>query len=513
MKRKRKILFLNALFFLVAPFFFSPPSQGMTYFFVDSDWNGSKTGSEKTPWKYLDASAWAKINGALQGDDVTVYFSAREAKLDVDDTYDVDGDRIQDGIELNNRSDAGNHYLILDGGSKYNTNDLSPAWQSYVGASKCKIRFINSQNTSHVKRSRVVIDGFRIEQNSRGKAVAICGDEWTVRNCDIYNTLGASDGPLVFIVSTADGAHEGSNSYCEASRGINIENNRIHDSYGELIYVGGAGCSQYDASGEIYCAGFPSHSDITIKKNTIYNGGRYGAEGDGIDLKAGLTNVTITGNEIVNTGPSARAIVTQGQKRSGQNQNYIIEKNYIHDCTRLDDAAIAIVNGWGTPKGMEVRNNIIVLNKGVGIKIYDGFSLAVYNNTIYKNSSNGIIVSKGEVGVINNLLIDNNGGGNQASLFPDTTISEYNGYSNSWGGTCGTCVPGLMRDDLVDVTNSNFSLSNNSTAIDNGKTLQSFSDDYAGRHRPLGPGWDIGAFEGEWRVSVLSPPKNVRILQ
>src|SRR5438477_12240239 len=82
--------------------------RAATTFYLDSDWTGMPNGTASQPWKALSLDAWSRINSALASGDVTVYFSAREASSDTDDLYDIDGDRVQDIIDLNFRTNASN---------------------------------------------------------------------------------------------------------------------------------------------------------------------------------------------------------------------------------------------------------------------------------------------------------------------------------------------------------------------------------------------------------------------
>src|SRR2546422_6862653 len=187
------------------------------------------------------------------------------------------------------------------------------------------------------------------------------------------------------------------------------------------------------------CDGFTSHTNVLIQNNNIYNGGVYGAQGDGIDVKAGLSNLRIRNNTIYNlndpSNSDIRAIVISGARTIDPDQNIIVESNFIYN-VRAEDAAIALADGWGTPKGIEVRNNVIAnLQRGQGIKVYRGTNHKLYNNTIYKATDEGILVVTGSVTVSNNLLVGNNGGSDQAS-FSGTVTSTNNGYSNTFGGSC-----------------------------------------------------------------------------
>ena len=470
----------------------APPVSG-SEFYVDPDYAGSpKNGSAARPWSSLGGTEWAAINNALTSRDVIVYFSARKASSDTDQVYGAPSE-----IDINNKT-TNSFRLTLDGHSKYNTNDSAPSWQNYSGNAKARVRNFLSQNGSHTKRNKVTIDGFRISRTSGGTAVSICGDDWVVRNSDIFHTPGVNDGPLVLIVPTANGANQGTDWSCPLSSNITIENNVIHDSQGELVYVGGAGCSAEDSTGMSRCDGFPSHTNILIQNNNIYNGGVYGAQGDGIDVKAGISNLRIRNNTIYNlndpSNAGIRAIVISGARTSDPDQNIIVESNLIYN-VRAEDAAIALVDGWGTPKGVEVRNNVIAnLQRGDGIKVYRGTNHKLYNNTIYKATGPGITVVTGSVSVINNLLVGNNGSGAQTS-FSGTVTSTNNGYSNTFGGSCTNCVSGLSGAAFADAAGNNLHLVSGSAAIERGTSLDTFSTDKDNVARPQGKTWDIGAYQ------------------
>lgn len=472
-------------------------SVATTAFYVDPDFaGGTKNGQAATPWSVLDAGAWSTINTQLASTNVTIYFSARDAGADTDDDYGA-------GVEVTNRSDSSTHRLTFDGRSNYNTNDGSPSWSVYAGTKRSKVDYFNSQNAGHTKYSYITIDGFRIERVANGKAVAICGDQWILTNNDIYHTDsgGANDGPLVLIVPTANAANEGSSEWCARSSNIQITNNTIHDSSGELIYVGGAGCSVTDATGLSNCDGFPSHFSITISGNTLYNGAAFGHEGDGIDVKAGISSLTISDNDIsAATASGERCIVMQGARSTDSDQDVVIQRNYCHDTPANGDAGIALVNSWGTPRGVTIRNNIIDTITGAGgkngITIYDcQANCTVSNNTIYSVTGYALNLAC----AVANCVVSKNNIALSATSGPNSdfgTITQtHNAYSGTWSGTCTSCVSGLTTSDLMNAAGGNFQLATPSAARDAGTTLVAFSTDYAGTTRPQGAAWDIGAYE------------------
>src|SRR5438045_618854 len=141
----------------------------------------------------------------------------------------------------------------------------------------CIVQYLDAQNSGHLKYSNIRINGFRIVRNTGGKLVSICGDNWTVENCDMSHTSTATDGPGLYLVPAADSAHEGSSAYAPPCSNIIIRNNRVHDTFGEALYMGGGGASPGTAG-----SGYPAHDHILIESNTIYRASIWGGQGDGI---------------------------------------------------------------------------------------------------------------------------------------------------------------------------------------------------------------------------------------
>lgn len=459
----------------------------MATYYVDPDWAGTKSGTQAEPWAVLN---WTTINAALAGEDVTVYFSAREAGSDTAEDYGT-------YINIESKTADPGYTLTLDGNSYYNTDDETPSWTAYTGTNRCIVQYVVSQNSSHVKYNDVTVRGFKIYRNSGGKAVSIAGDNWLVDDCDVSHGASANDGPLINIIPTADSDHEGSSAYTPACDNITIQDCVIHDSCGELIYVGGGGS---EPATEYPGSGYPAHTNITISGNIIYNGGVYGGQGDGIDVKGGIYNLTITGNEIYNlTDAESRAIVLQGEI-ADTDQVILIEKNYIHDCANWYQA-ISLSNNWGGANGVTIRNNIIDTVDGEGIVVYTGDytskNIYIYNNTVYGCELHGIRVDSGNtVTVKNNVCYHNNSDGAQNTA-NGTMTQNNNAHNGTWAGTSTGNVSGIDAADFTNAASGDFTIPSDSALVDVGETIGTFSDDYAGGTRPSGAAWDIGAYEYE----------------
>lgn len=486
------------------PVWFQSNSSSLapTYvYFVDPTYEGeTKLGSSLNPWTSLtNTGAWTEINSALTSGNVTIYFSARNAAGDTDNDLSAK-------LDITSRTDTSSHILTVDGKTYYNTNTSSPAWSVHTGTGRSKNQGVTLRKNDSGVTSYVTVNGFNVVNIARDKAIEWCGSYITITNCDFsHSGDGAGTGPLAQMAPTADSAHQGSSNPCPPQSNIAISTNKFHDSYGELLYIGAGGCSGIDRSGETSCNGYPSHDTITISGNEFYNGGVYGAQGDGIDVKMSVTNITITGNNIHDLSTDACGIKLYGQNYSGLDQNALIEKNYIHDLTGDIDAAIALSNQWGVSKGVTIRNNIIDTVVGAGIISYEGEAgyvptLEIYNNTVYSASSYGMSIGDYNSATLkNNLLLANNGGSNnaQASIGASgSTITESNnGYTGTtFGGSCTSCQGSMvLADTVVDAAGADFTLKAGSSALGNGTTIASFSDDYSGTSRTVP--WSIGAYK------------------
>jgi parallel beta helix pectate lyase-like protein len=484
-------------------------------FYVDPAWTGAQNGTGTQPWTKLSASSWATVNSALNTGNVTIYFAARPAEIDTNQIYDSAGDGTQLEIDLTAKTTNTTHFLTLDGNRLYNTNRGTPIWAVYTGSSMCVVRNFNSQNATHTKYSNIIIHGFNIICNAPTKLVTICGDNWILENCNASHTATVTNGPGILLVPTADGTHAGSSYYGPPCTNVIIRRNVVHDTFGEAIYLGGGGMPLGETG-----SGYPSHSGVAVSDNEIYSAGRWGAQGDGIDIKAGIENCVISGNNIhsLSCSNGIRAIVAQGQTNGATGTNLLIERNFIHDCNAISDYAIAINDSWGEPQGVVIRNNIICNIKGPGAAAGVGIcstqdQALILNNTIYRCQSEGIncTYSNQTVKLRNNLVFANNDDGLQTFLAKGKFDSDYNAHDNGWSysGEGAHSLALSQTGVLVSVANAvleDFHLPAGSVLIKAGE-LQAFTTDFYGRHRATNGPWDIGACEGPGPF----PPTNLRL--
>jgi hypothetical protein len=383
-------------------------------YYIDPDYTGSTMdGSADRPWDRLDAAAWAQVDATLASSDVHIYFSAREAGADTDE---VSTNSI--GIY---RNDQSSHRATLDGMSRYNTNDADPTWQDYSGGSRFHVKagYPTDGADSDTKRDYITIRGFRLEGGVGGYGGQSLyyggGDHVIIENNDVFHNPATPDGAL-FQFGYAHLQSGGGNGGCTD---IIIRNNRFHDSLGECIYIGGSENT-----------GLPAHSHLVIENNTLWNCGIYGAQGDCIDIKDMITDVTIRDNRCFNgTGTdNINGIVSHSP--------IIAEHNVIGG---MMTKGISLGSGWGNGfSGTRIRYNIIYGNGEDGVYISSDSAAQgikdtlIDHNTLYGNR-NGIVLGSSADGGLSGVTVTNN------------IISGNSQYGiNSWG----ILTPTVTNNDL-----------------------------------------------------------------
>ncbi len=314
---------------------------------------------------------------------------------------------------------------------------------------------------------------------------------------------------------------------------IQFLNNVIHDSYTQAIFVG-------------FNSDITSASDINISANTVYSNGLVNRSRTANSWPEAIasgraSNVTITENRVFkNYGIGINFILSNGGLAAknivydnyGANlyldnaTNITVEQNLIYT---TNDTNFYYGKGGGTLEGQPasgiqaanepydisnplnsniIRNNIVIgghagfyygsYGKGGGLK-----NFVIANNTFYKATSTMLSIDN-DAGHRNTLIANNifyqTGGGAMTNL---TANSGLRFQKNLWyGGSAGAAAgigdvnadPKLFNPGTT--TDVDYKLQAGSPAIDTGaQIIKSVPNDYGGSSRPLGKGYDIGAYE------------------
>ena len=197
------------------------------------------------------------------------------------------------------------------------------------------------------------------------------------------------------------------------------------------------------------------HPGSLIKGNLIYNGGQ------GIYVYSSY-GVTVTENAVIESGGNC-----EGIRLNNCGDKMVVSKNIVSGCS---SAGLGIRTYTYMHCKAEVFNNIFSKSKfyssgrlaGHGIAItssqHGKNTIHIYSNTIVDNEGDGIYNPEGwPVTVKNNIIVNNKGAG----IRQGTNIS-YNDVWNNTGGNYVDCSPGdndISTDPLfVDPDNGDFHL-------------------------------------------------------
>lgn len=232
---------------------------------------------------------------------------------------------------------------------------------------------------------------------------------------------------------------------------------------------------------------------------------------EGIDAKCGCSNGSIHDNEIKD---AKVGIYIDGYDRP--QSNIEVYKNKVHN--NRSGIALSAETGNQDMLNINFYNNLVYSNASDGFSIWDynftkAFSLV--NNTFYLNGGNQVGLASN--GVYTNCVIRNN-------IFVGTNWEGLLVYDDTYGGTTvdhnlffsqdghynsynkyGTSYVNNQNPLFINPV-SDFNISYNSPAIDNGSSALAPDSDFSGTARPQGAAYDIGAYEYETGIPPANTP-------
>jgi parallel beta-helix repeat protein len=301
----------------------------------------------------------------------------------------------------------------------------------------------------------VVIDGFTVNDATRAGIRAALSDFVTVRN----NSCGNNGRWGIFTGFTDDFTVENNETYgsvlehgiyvSNSSDRPTIRNNVIHDNHANGIHL----------NGDLSQGGHGLIHDALIENNVIYGNGVGGGSGINGD---GLTSSVIRNNLLYDNHASGISLyqidAADGAKNNLVVNNTIINASNARWCVNISDGST----------GNTVVNNILYNFHGFrGVITIDAASLPGFASDY--NS------------LMDRFSID---GGDTVIDFNDWQAEGYDANSFLATPTDHFVAPG-----------SNFHLKGTSPAIDAGTSTDAPTSDLEGNPRPVGTGFDMGAYE------------------
>jgi parallel beta-helix repeat protein len=214
----------------------------------------------------------------------------------------------------------------------------------------------------------------------------------------------------------------------------------------------------------------------------------------------------VTGNEFID-------LVVHDNGATDFDHGFYIStsENLVEGCEVYRNAGWGVHVYNGTNPGASrnvVRNNRVydnarAGNRGVGIGIYEGTGTVAYNNLVWGNQIGiNLDYTVQDAGAFNNVVFANAnegivvGSGATGSLIQNNIVYQ-NGSGITDAGSGTVSGTNLVDTDpqFVDGPGHDFPLLATSPAIDQGTTVATVAADFDGVARPQGTEYDIGAFE------------------
>jgi MYXO-CTERM domain-containing protein len=249
----------------------------------------------------------------------------------------------------------------------------------------------------------------------------------------------------------------------------------------------------------------PQPDDALIQGNEIwFDGPTLAVNSEGIDAVA-VADWIIRGNVIhdIQKDKVTQDGIAYGAFTKGNSQNTIIENNVFYNCF----ISISLGGGGTGPQYFRdgdttyeerngiIRNNMAFNSNDVAVYLNLANNARIYNNTLVQSfqscgtscSSIDVRYAGSTADVRNNIL--------------DKPINDRDGGTHMAGSNMMLPSPG-DTSWFVDAANHNLRLLAGTPPIDQGETLSLVPTDIDGTTRPVGPAYDVGAFE--W--SSTPPP-------
>jgi len=494
-----------------------------TYFVDQSNGKDSSSGlTSDTPWKNCPGMSTYTGSGVLKPGD-TVFFDSADSW-----------------------TSSGTSVINAVGGVTYIGDSWGVGTRATLKAiGECTTGVINIMSDDSVHET--AFQGFEVDGNNQvtsgvainygpGKSRRLTGAVKRIENCiihDCYSNQNRGEYHYGIIVSDDGGKY-----YVE---NIELINNTVYN-------IGRDGICLYPPWNCTSC----QVGKAIVRGNEVYNTGtdpNYGY-GAGILLKGKVYDVVVENNYVHEVDGTGLMIDSESDV-SGQT-NITVRHNIITTPGNGGQNQDCLLIGLYGDKDIDVYGNIFMNPTAYAVEIKteesdDNVSIKFYNNTIYNGQTYvGYIGKVTELVFKNNIfhytrgnsLVDTNGNitAHSNNIYyrgGSTTVSSngsnYNAENlSSYEPTAFSTDPrflntndlpmgfsGIYGVDMVPNTDG-LSLRSDSDGIDNGASLENdVRKSINAVARPVGGGWDIGAYEnvsGNENDGSPLPPKNLRVL-
>jgi hypothetical protein len=308
-----------------------------------------------------------------------------------------------------------------------------------------------------------------------------------------------------------------------------ILNNSIHNMGGDSVQVGEATLPTAQRPNRIYVGGNTGYGnyedgiDIKACDNIIVSQNElYGHNGNGVVIHNGPNNVWILNNKVHSVG---EGIITTGSSNTYFIGNVVYNIHHTETSWSPDNIYQrgSAFHVRGTTSTTYIVNNT-VFDYDTGIQD-PTVSVSIFNN-IFSGRAESLAydIYLGSSSAANISDLDYNlfyyPGGSARIRWGDGVTRGLAGFKSYFSK--GTHCPSEADPIFASETTANLHIQSNSPAIDAGTSHAAYNTFYSlyglsiakdpdGRDRPMGAGWDIGAYEFPGSVKKPNPPGNIGV--
>lgn len=266
-----------------------------------------------------------------------------------------------------------------------------------------------------------------------------------------------------------------------------VNNFYVHDVKNEGFYIGS---SKYGSGHDFDCSGTPTNAQPPLIRHIKVHDNKFLNTGwDAMQVSLAIEDCKIYNNHIQNYGlqenPSQQAGIVVGGGSTG-----LVYNNYVNTGggDGIDVFGVGNVRLFNNVVANAGEQGIFIGNRDL---LEAGYNYYIMNNTIVNSGEDAIRYNNAPAvnNIIKNNLLVNAGG---------VFISYVQNNEEAVDASNNLTIANTIDAGFVNSIIGNFAIIETSSAVDAGVDLSSlvlFTDDYRGIERPVGSGWDVGAYE------------------
>ena len=443
-------------------------------FYVDGDWSGTETGGTSTPYNTIAEAVTAAnaVSGAS-----SLYFASgnyRDVANGGFEDYSAGGGASGGGYNLTQAISIYGGYAGWQGGTTFDWTTRNPR------STTIELKSASSRAFSYTGSGTPVFDGLTFQNaNTTGDGGAIAvpetyGRGLSLNNCLFTNNTTTGSGGAAYLRNQAQSLVTNCD-FRGNSAGVDGGALIFHAQYADTSQIQNCTFTNNTATSYGGAARTSTSSGSPVIIGSVFAGNSAGKDGGGLYPD---NLITIRQSDFHNNSAPLGGAAIGGHRGTYAVGRINIENSLIYGNT--GSYAVQSEGGTAGTYTIDMVNCTVTGNPGGGVRAsreYGDIPMRIRNSIIVSNGAYGVYQSEAaEVAVLG-----------YNDVFGNATGDYYQAVADI---NSRSADPSFMNPAL-----SNYRLLLGSVAIDNGISVAGITTDLQGWPRPLGLGFDMGAFE------------------